>query len=170
MPLLCVNFADGHQKSLWKKDFLKPVPGSKKTSNLINRIFTMSNTSKIQAVILAGGQGSRLRPYTTILPKPLMPVGELPIAEIIIRQLKRHGLTRIAIATGHLSGLIQSFFGDGRRWGVNIQYIFEDQPLGTAGALKLVEDPEDNFLVMNGDILTDVNFRELFGFHKKKKA
>lgn len=129
----------------------------------------MSN-HKIQAVILAGGQGSRLRPYTTILPKPLMPVGELPIAEIIIRQLKHHGLTRIAIATGHLSGLIQSFFGDGRRWGVHIQYIFEEQPLGTAGALKLVENLENDFLVMNGDILTDVNFRELFTFHKKKKA
>lgn len=126
--------------------------------------------SKIQAVILAGGQGSRLRPYSTVLPKALMPVGELPIAEIIIRQLRHHGITHIAIATGHLSGLIQSFFGDGRRWGVNIKYIFEDKPLGTAGALKLVENPEDNFLVMNADILTDVNFKDLFAFHKKKKA
>ena len=126
--------------------------------------------SKIQTVILAGGQGSRLRPYTTVLPKPLMPVGDLPIAEIIIRQLKYYGLTHIAIATGHLSGLIQSFFGDGRRWGVNIQYVLEDQPLGTAGALKLVENLEDDFLVINGDILTDVNFKELFTFHKRKKA
>lgn len=126
--------------------------------------------SKIQTIILAGGQGSRLRPYTTVLPKPLMPVGDLPIAEIIIRQLKYYGLTHIAIATGHLSGLIQSFFGDGRRWGVNIQYVLEDQPLGTAGALKLVENLEDDFLVINGDILTDVNLKELFAFHKKKKA
>ena len=128
------------------------------------------SSAKIQAVILAGGQGSRLRPYTTVLPKPLMPVGNLPIAEIIIRQLKYYGLKHIAIATGHLSGLIQSFFKDGRRWGLNIQYVFEDQPLGTAGALKLVDDLEDIFLVMNGDILTDVNFKELFTFHKKKKA
>lgn len=126
--------------------------------------------SKIQTVILAGGQGSRLRPYTTILPKPLMPVGDLPIAEIIIRQLKHYGLTSIAIATGHLSGLIQSFFGDGRRWGVNIQYIFEDRPLGTAGALKLVENLDDDFLVMNGDILTDVNLKDLFAYHRRKKA
>ena len=126
--------------------------------------------SKIQAVILAGGQGSRLRPYTTVLPKPLMPVGDIPIAEIIIRQLKHYGLTHIAIATGHLSGLIQSFFGDGSRWDVRIQYIFEDQPLGTAGALKLADNLEDDFLVLNGDILTDVNLRDLFLFHKKKKA
>ena len=129
----------------------------------------MSN-AKIQAVILAGGQGSRLRPYTTILPKSLMPVGELPIAEIIIRQLKHHGITRIAIATGHLSGLIQSFFGDGRRWGLHIEYIFEDQPLGTAGALKLAKNLEDNFLVINGDILTNVNFKRIFLFHKKMKT
>ncbi len=126
--------------------------------------------SKIQAVILAGGQGSRLRPYTTVLPKPLMPVGDLPIAEIIIRQLKYYGFTEIVIATGHLSGLIQSFFGDGRVWGVNIKYVFEDQPLGTAGAMKLIENLEDDFLVMNGDILTDVNFQELLEFHKKEKA
>jgi len=130
----------------------------------------MSSAPKIQAVILAGGQGSRLRPYTTILPKALMPIGEMPIAEIIIRQLKFYGLTQIAIATGHLSGLIQSFFGDGRRLGVNIQYVFEDEPLGTAGALKLVKNLEDHFLVINGDILTDMNFKKLLTTHKKNKS
>lgn len=126
--------------------------------------------SKTQAIILAGGQGSRLRPYTTVLPKPLMPVGDTPIAEIIIRQLKHYDLTHIVIATGHLSALIQSFFGDGRRWGVHIEYVFEDEPLGTAGALRLVKNLEKEFLVINGDILTDVNFKELFSFHKKTKA
>src|SRR3989338_2067642 len=135
MPLLCVNFADGHQKSLWKKDFLKPVPGSKKTSNLINRIFTMSNTSKIQAIILAGGEGSRLRPYTTILPKPLMPLGDFPIAEVILRQLKQNKIRNIVVSTGHLAVLIEAYFGNGERWGVNIHYIREKQPLGTAGAI-----------------------------------
>ena len=125
--------------------------------------------SKTQAIILAGGQGSRLRPYTTVLPKPLMPVGDMPIAEIIIRQLKHYGLTHIVIATGHLSALIQSFFGDGRRWGVHIEYVFEDEPLGTAGALRLVKNLEKEFLVINGDILTDVNFKELFSFHKKPR-
>ncbi len=126
--------------------------------------------SRIQAVILAGGQGSRLRPYTTVLPKPLMPVGELPIAEIIIRQLKHYGLTHIAMTTGHLSGLIQSFFADGRRWGVHIEYIFEDRPLGTAGALRLVKNLADEVLVINGDILSNVSFNDLFVFHKRQKA
>ena len=129
----------------------------------------MSKT-RIQAVILAGGQGSRLRPYTTVLPKALMPVAEMPIAEIIIRQLKFYGLTHIAIATGHLSGLIQSFFGDGRRLGVNIQYVFEDKPLGTAGALQLVKNLDDHAVVINGDILTNMNFKELLTIHKKRKS
>ena len=96
--------------------------------------------SKIQAVILAGGKGSRLRPYTKVLPKPLVPLNDLPIAEVIIRQLKLYGFKNIVISTGHLAGLIQTYFGDGRRWGVRIQYVQESRPLGTAGALKLVKN------------------------------
>ena len=126
--------------------------------------------SKIQAVILAGGAGSRLRPYTTVLPKPLMPIGDFPIAEIIIRQLRFYGIKNIVISTGHLAGLIEAYFGDGRRWGVNIQYICEDRPLGTAGALKMIEDLASDFLVINGDTLTQLDFHELLQFHKKKKA
>ena len=126
--------------------------------------------SKIQAVMLAGGKGSRLKPYTAVIPKPLMPVGDHPIAEVIVRQLKRAGLKYIAISTGHLAGLIEAYFSDGKKLGVNIQYIKEDRPLGTAGALRLVTDLEDDFLVINGDILTDLDFKALVKVHQKRKA
>jgi len=126
--------------------------------------------SNLQAVILAGGQGSRLRPYTTVLPKPLLPVGDLPIAEIIIRQLGHYGIKNIIISTGHLAGLIETYFGDGRRWGVRIRYVQEDKPLGTAGAIKLIPKLQENFLVINGDTLTDLNFRKLFDFHQQHQG
>ena len=126
--------------------------------------------SKVQAVILAGGKGSRLRPYTKILPKPLVPLGDFPISEIIIRQLKFYGLKNIVISTGHMAELIETYFGDGRRWGVCIQYVREAKPLGTAGALKLVKQLADSFLVINGDTLTSVNFKKLIALHKLKKA
>lgn len=125
--------------------------------------------SKVQAIILAGGKGSRLRPYTTILPKPLMPLGEFPIAEILIRQLRRFGIKNIVISTGHLAELIEAFFGNGKRWGVEISYVREDIPRGTAGALRLVKNLEDDVLVINGDVLTDVHFGRLLKFHKNKK-
>jgi NDP-mannose synthase len=126
--------------------------------------------SKLQAVILAGGKGSRLRPYTTVLPKPLIPIGEYPILEIIIRQLKYYGIKDIILSTGHLAELIEAYFGKGKRWGVNIRYIRENKPLGTAGALKLVQKLNSNFLVINGDTLTNMNFKKLFYFHLKKKG
>ena len=125
---------------------------------------------KAQVVILAGGQGSRLRPYTTILPKPLLPVGEIPILEILIRQLKHYGFKNILISTGYLAELIEAYFGDGKRWGVTIRYVRESKPLGTAGALKLAKQTENDFLVLNGDILTDMNFAALLKWHKQQKA
>jgi NDP-sugar pyrophosphorylase family protein len=126
--------------------------------------------SKIQAIILAGGVGSRLRPYTAVIPKPLMPIGDYPIAEVIIGQLKRAGLTHIAVSTGHLAGLIQAYFGNGNKWGVRIEYISEDKPLGTAGAIRLVHNLETSVLVINGDVLTDLNFTKLMREHRKRKA
>src|SRR5713226_3208143 len=111
-----------------------------------------------RAVILAGGKGTRLRPYTVVLPKPLMPIGEFPILEVIVRQLVRFGFDRITMAVNHQAELIKAFCGDGARWGITIDYSLEDRPLGTMGPLRLIPDLPDNFLVMNGDILTDLDF------------
>jgi len=120
----------------------------------------------MKAVILAGGKGKRLEPYSTVLPKPLMPVGDMPIMEILIRQLKRAGFDDIYIACGHLAELIKSYFNDGKKWGVNITYSVEDKELGTVGPLKLLKKELDEpFITVNGDILTDMNFRDIFRYH-----
>jgi NDP-mannose synthase len=125
----------------------------------------------MQVLILAGGKGARLRPYTTVLPKPLMPVGDYPILEIIFRQLKHAGVTRIILAVGYMSQLFQAFFQDGSRYGLEISYSFESEPLGTAGPIALALDElDDDFLVMNGDLLTTLNYRNLFEFHKTRQA
>ena len=123
----------------------------------------------MQAVILAGGKGTRLKPYTTILPKPLMPIGDICILEVIIRQLKRYGFHRIILTVGYLAELLEAYFGDGRRFGVDIIYSREDKPLGTAGPLALIADKLDPvFLVMNGDILTTLNYNDLLAYHYKR--
>jgi NDP-mannose synthase len=125
----------------------------------------------MQALILAGGKGARLRPYTTILPKPLMPVGDYPILEIIFRQLKHAGVTHVILAVGYMSQLFQAFFQDGSRYGLHISYSFEEAPLGTAGPIALAMDElADDFLVMNGDLLTTLNYRNLFTFHRTRQA
>jgi NDP-sugar pyrophosphorylase family protein len=123
----------------------------------------------MQALILAGGKGTRLRPYTTVLPKPLMPVCNYPILEIIIRQLKHAGVQEIILAVSYMSHLFQAFFQDGSRYGLKIHYSLEEQALGTAGPIALALDKlEDDFLVMNGDLLTTLNYRKLYSFHKER--
>lgn len=122
----------------------------------------------MQAVILAGGKGRRLAPYTTVLPKPLMPIGDMPILEVILRQLKSAGITQITMAVGYLAELIMAFFGNGERLGLKISYSLEDKPLGTAGPLALIKDLNDTFIVMNGDILTDLDYRNLIQYHKRR--
>jgi NDP-sugar pyrophosphorylase family protein len=124
----------------------------------------------MRAVILAGGRGTRLRPYTVTLPKPLVPVGDKPILEVIIRQLDRAGFDRVTISTGHLADLIQAYFGDGSKYGVAIDYVREDTPLSTAGALSLIADPDDHMLVMNGDVLTDLDFGVFMREHVERAA
>ncbi|MBI5247343.1 MAG: NTP transferase domain-containing protein [Elusimicrobia bacterium] len=123
-----------------------------------------------QAVILAGGKGTRLRPFTTTLPKPLVPVGDLPILEVVLRQLKHHGFRDIVISVGHLAGLIEAYCGDGRRWGLKIRYVRESRPLSTAGALKLIRGLAPDFLTINGDLLTTLDYRALYDAHRKSGA
>ncbi len=118
-----------------------------------------------RAVILAGGKGTRLRPYTVVLPKPLMPIGEFPILEVIIKQLAAAGFARITLAVNHQAEIIQAFFRDGEKWNVEIDYSLEDKPLSTMGPLKLIKELPDNFLVMNGDILTDLNYAAFHDEH-----
>jgi NDP-sugar pyrophosphorylase family protein len=123
-----------------------------------------------RAVVLAGGLGTRLRPYTAVLPKPLMPVGDRPVLDIVLRQLRRHGFEHVTIATGHLAELIEAFFRDGADYGVRVDYHREHEPLGTVGALALIEGLDEPFLVMNGDILTDLDFAELLAVHTASGA
>jgi NDP-sugar pyrophosphorylase family protein len=125
----------------------------------------------MQAIILAGGKGTRLQPYTTVFPKPLMPIGDYPILEVILRQLRIAGVTEVILAVGHLGQLFQAFFQDGSRYGLKISYSLEAQALGTAGPIALVIDRLDQyFLVMNGDLLTTLNYGNLFRYHQEKKA
>jgi NDP-mannose synthase len=124
----------------------------------------------MEAVILAGGKGSRLRPFTITLPKPLMPIGERPILEIVINQLKANGVTKITIAVNHMADLIMAFFGSGDKLGVEIKYSIEEKALGTVAPVKLIKDLPEYFIVMNGDILTDINYADLFNAHIKSGA
>lgn len=130
----------------------------------------MSTALSARAIVLAGGRGTRLAPYTTVLPKPLMPVGEMPILEILIRQLRRAGIERITLAVGHLASLLEAYFGDGSRFGVGIDYSLEDAPAGTAGPIALVDGLEDTFLVMNGDLLTTIDYSDLLQRHRDSGA
>lgn len=119
----------------------------------------------MQAIILAGGKGTRLRPYTTILPKPLMPIGDKAILEIVILQLKKAGFSELVFTVGYLGELIEAYFGDGSKWGVKIRYSRESEPLGTAGPLTLIDGLDEDFLVMNGDILCNLDFNKFMKEH-----
>lgn len=124
----------------------------------------------MEAVILAGGKGTRLRPYTVAFPKPLVPIGDYPILEVIVRQLARQGFTSITISTGHLAELIEAYFGDGSRWGIAIDYVREDRPLNTAGALQLLHPTSESLLVMNGDVLTTLDYGAFLQEHIRRGA
>lgn len=118
-----------------------------------------------KAVILAGGKGTRLGPYTTILPKPLLPVGDQAILEVVVSQLRRHGFGDMVFAVGYLAHLIQAVFGDGSSRDVSVRYHVEDHPLGTAGALATIDGLDEPFLLMNGDVLTTLDYDAFHGAH-----
>lgn len=124
----------------------------------------------LQAVVMAGGFGTRLRPLTEEIPKPMLPVGERPLMELLIQQFYQAGIRRVNVTTHYLSEKIVEHFGDGKNWGLEIKYVTEDRPLGTAGALSLMEEPNEPLLVINGDILTRLDFRAMLSFHRKHHA
>jgi len=120
----------------------------------------------MKAVILAGGKGTRLAPYTRIFPKPMMPIGDKAILEILLLQMRRAGVTEVVLTVGHLAGLMRAFFQDGSQLGLQISYSYEDHPLGTAGPLSRIEGLDETFMVCNGDVLTTLDLAELVAFHK----
>jgi NDP-sugar pyrophosphorylase family protein len=124
----------------------------------------------MKAVVLAGGKGRRLAPYTHIIPKPLMPIGDKPILEILLRQMKHAGIKDVTLTVGHLADLMKLFFRDGSQLGLKISYSYETKPLGTSGPLANVEGLDDTFLVTNGDVLTTLDFKDLIAYHKAHGA
>jgi NDP-sugar pyrophosphorylase family protein len=124
----------------------------------------------MKAVVLAGGKGTRLAPYTKILPKALMPIGDMPILELLLRQMKFAGIDEVVLTVGHLAQLLHAFFQDGSWLGIPVRYSFEDVPLGTAGPLALVDGLDETFLVANGDVLTTLHLGDLVSYHKAQKA
>ncbi|MFZ3069928.1 MAG: sugar phosphate nucleotidyltransferase [Anaerolineaceae bacterium] len=122
----------------------------------------------MKAVILAGGKGTRLAPYTYVLPKPMMPIGDKAILEVLLRQMKHAGINHVVLTVGHLASLMQAFFQDGQQYDLDITYSFESKPLGTAGPLALVPDLDKTFLVSNGDVLTLLNIVDFFRFHREE--
>ena len=132
--------------------------------------FMPDEGSSLQAVIMAGGSGVRLRPLTEELPKPMLPMGDRPLMEIIIQQLREAGVKHVNVAVHHKHQKIIEHFGDGREFGLEISYVTEDRPLGTAGSLGLMKSPNETVLVINGDILTQVDFRAMLIYHREQNA
>ena len=124
----------------------------------------------MKAVILAGGKGRRLDPYTRIIPKPLMPVGEKPILEILLRQMKAAGISEVVLTVGYLADLVRLFFQNGEHLGMQITYCYEEIPLGTSGGIANVTGLDETFLVSNGDVLTTLNLKDLIAFHQEQGA
>lgn len=124
----------------------------------------------LRAIVMAGGYGTRLRPLTDDVPKPMLPVGNRPLLELIVEQLKQAGIRQVNVATHYKGEMIAQHFKNGEAFGVDIRYVKEDQPLGTAGALSLLEEIDEPLLVMNGDILTRVDFRSMLHFHREHRA
>ena len=124
----------------------------------------------MKAVVLAGGQGTRLRPLTFSIPKPLLPIAEKPILEIILKNFKKFGITDVIISVGYQGELVRAFCGDGEKFGISVRYVDEDKPLGTAGPLSLMRDffsEGEKIVLMNGDIFTELNFSKMIDYHEQ---
>ncbi|MGF1572859.1 MAG: sugar phosphate nucleotidyltransferase [Sumerlaeia bacterium] len=129
---------------------------------------SLGNSPRV--VIMCGGKGKRLRPYTTVLPKPLMPIGDHSILELVLRKLADSGFVNVTLCVGYLSEIIQAVIGNGEKFGLRIDYVTEEKPLGTIGPLSFIDDLGDDFLVMNGDVLTDLNPMQVLAEHREKCA
>jgi dTDP-glucose pyrophosphorylase/CBS domain-containing protein len=160
--------------SLMKQNDIRHIPLVDEKQSVVGlvtlRELIADDTLPMQAVVMAGGSGTRLRPLTENLPKPMVPVGGRPMLERIIEQLRDAGVSRVMVTTHYKGELISNHFGDGQRFGVNISYMEEDKPMGTAGGLSQLEPSDDPILVINGDILTRVDFRAMLDFHVEHKA
>ena len=125
----------------------------------------------MRAIILAGGKGVRLKPYTTLIPKPLVPLGgQRSVVELVVMQLANAGFTRITLAVSHFSDLVMAYFGDGKKWGIAIDYSLELKPLNTIGPLTIIGDLPENFLVMNSDVLCNLDFKKFFREHVSSRG
>jgi dTDP-glucose pyrophosphorylase/CBS domain-containing protein len=140
------------------------------TKLLLRRNVAHNNGTELSAVIMAGGYGKRLLPLTEQMPKPMLPVGNRPLLERTIQHLRRSGIRDISLTTHYLPECIAQYFGDGSAFGIRLNYIKEEHPLGTAGGLRLMKRPDNPFIVINGDIITGVPFQEMFNFHRKHRA
>jgi NDP-mannose synthase len=129
-----------------------------------------TNTSSPRVVVMCGGKGTRLRPYTTVLPKPLMPIGDRSILELVLRKLAATGFHHVTLCVGYLAEIIQAVIGDGTKFGLKIDYVMEEKPLGTIGPLSFIENLGNDFLVMNGDVLTDLNPMDVVAVHRRTNA
>jgi dTDP-glucose pyrophosphorylase len=159
-----MNEADVNQLPVVESD------GGKVVDLLLRRDLMTEKELAVAAVVMAGGFGTRLLPLTSDVPKPMLPVGGRPLMERTIEQLRNAGIQHVNVTTHYLPEKITSHFGDGREWGLKIDYVTEDRPLGTIGGLALLEEQSEPLLVINGDILCNVDFRDLFTYHRKKGA
>ena len=168
------QMTDAEILSLMTDNVVRQVPLVDQAGRVVDLAFLHEVVEELerplQALVMAGGKGSRLMPLTADIPKPLLTVGDTPVIEHIIKQLQSSGITRVNIALHHLSEKIASYLGDGTDMGVDLNYVEEDQPLGTAGALRLMASRDETMLVVNGDIVTNVNYRAMVAYHHEHNA
>lgn len=168
------NTEQGVLLSILREHRIRHLPIIDDNQRLVGMVtiddFVPAKNPTLQALVMAGGVGSRMRPLTDSLPKPMLPVGDKPLMEIIVQRLKKAGIDRINVAVHHESEKITDYFGDGSDFEVSINYVTEDRPLGTAGALGLMESPTETTLVINGDILTNIDYQAMFSAHRENHA